>query len=157
MTDRHTDGQGHVATAQTRFSNSVSSQIPGGRHSPRCGDISPAPDQHSGDVPLNRYPNKNNEIKSNTGASGLRNFTNKQLNNLGYYTIQTPNPKSPELLSHHYFSNHTINCLLSPISHDLKMSRRTSRPPLPPSLPYHPFHSSAFPSLSLEVGPLKSS
>jgi len=37
------------------------------------------------------------------------------------------------------------------------MSRRTSRPPLPPSLPYHPFHSSALPSLSLEVGPLKSS
>jgi len=24
MTDRHTDGQGHVATAKTRFSNSVS-------------------------------------------------------------------------------------------------------------------------------------
>ena len=34
------------------------------------------------------------------------------------------------------------------------MSRRTSRPPLTPSLPYHPFHSSALPSLSLEVGPL---
>ena len=154
MTDRHTDGQGHVVTAQTRFSNSVSSQIPGGRHSPRCGDISPAPDQHSGDVPLNIYPKKNNEIKSNTGASGRR---NQQLNNLRYYTIQTPNPKSPELLLHHYFSNYTSNCLLSPIRQGLKMSRRTSRPPLPPSLPYHPFQSSAIPSLSLEVGPLKSS
>jgi len=58
---------------------------------------SPAPDQHSEDVPLNRYPKKNNEIKSNTGASGLRNLTNQQLDNLGYYTIQTHNPKSPEL------------------------------------------------------------
>ena len=26
MTDRHTDGQGHVATAKTRFSNSFSSR-----------------------------------------------------------------------------------------------------------------------------------
>ena len=100
--------------------------------------VSPAPDQHSGDVPLNRCPKKNNEFKSNNGASGLRNLTNQQLNNLGYCTIQTPNPKSPELLLHHYFSDYTINCLLSPISQGLKMSRRTSRPPLPllsPTIP----------------------
>ena len=57
-----------LVTQFRRAANAEIAQIPDGRHSPRCGDISPAPDQHSGDEPLNRYPKKNNEIKSNTDA-----------------------------------------------------------------------------------------